>query len=125
MPKSNNAINLTNMTKRKHTQQKVQLTKGTVQIDVTVLRIRRFFRKQYLQQYIAVDTFSRTQISKIYKTRNTHNAIDFVNHIKEVLQIPIQTIQTDMALEFQTKFREHLTLLGIKHLFISTRENNN
>jgi transposase InsO family protein len=92
-----------------------------VQVDVKFMilqdeagqKIKRF-------QYTAIDDATRIRALKVYEKHNQLSSIDFVNYVVDKFPFRINTIQTDNASEFQSKFHWHVQDLGMRHRFIKT-----
>lgn len=84
-----------------------------VQVDVKHLPSKKY-------QYTAIDAVSRWRLVYGYSAFNMENSIDFANKLIAKAGergIKMKLIQTDNGPEFQSRFVDHLTKIGISHQY--------
>lgn len=78
-------------------------------------------------EYAAMDILSRYKMALVLPELDETGAMHTLRHVVQTAPFPIKYVQTDSGLEFQQRFHELATELGIDHYYIpkkSPNENN-
>ena len=77
------------------------------------------FYWQHLKRYVltATDHTGKIAYARMYTTKSSASAKDFLYRLHYLIDAPIANIQTDNGSEFYDQFEEALTLLKITHWF--------
>ena len=75
-----------------------------------------FGRSRKTVVFDAIDDFSRWPVAKLYQTRESRNAIDFLHYLVSRVPFRILVIRTDRGKEFSSEFTAACEALGIKHI---------
>jgi transposase len=114
--------------KRKKSQKKKRITELKVPfykrkpgyiicIDAIVIYWNNI--KRYI--FTAIDKFGKVAFARIYKSRSSYNARDFLLRLKYLLNGKMTNIQTDNGSEFNGSFKEACEKLKIQQYFNRTR----
>ena len=71
--------------------------------------------KRYV--FTALDIYSKIAFARMYKSKSSKNATDFLKRMHYLLDGKIENIQTDNGSEFARYFREAIEKLNISHYF--------
>jgi hypothetical protein len=66
-------------------------------------------------KYVALDERGVVRLDKLYGSATPQNSIDFLNHVKVRVRLPINNILTDHEPAFNGAFNKYLEVYGIQH----------
>ncbi len=84
-----------------------------VQIDVKHLP----FKGNTYYQFTAIDKYSRLSFARVYKTKSSRKAKEFIKEVRKFFEFDIKKVQTDNGSEFLGEFEDYLRKEGIEHYF--------
>ncbi|MGE5314407.1 MAG: helix-turn-helix domain-containing protein [Acidobacteriota bacterium] len=97
-------------------------------VQLGVLPVNVPLPYSHVVQYTALDSVTRLRVVKFYKTHSTLNALDFVQHVREVFPFPIICIQTKIDTVFTSittpgskshAFTANLESMGMTHIVVT------
>ena len=103
-----------NQEKKRITELKKEARQGFL-IAFDGLTLYRNGIKRYV--FTALDIYSKIAFARMYKSKSSKNATDFLKRMHYLLDGKIENIQTDNGSEFAKYFREAIEKLNISHYF--------
>ncbi len=74
-----------------------------------------------MYKFTAIDTCTRIGYARIYKSKSSSNAKDFIHRLGEYMPFEIKEVHTDNGSEFLEKFQKKLDKLGIEQFWTDIR----
>lgn len=103
-----------NQPKKRITELKKEKREGfLISLDTVV----RYWNNQKRYIITAIDTHSKIAFARMYSTKHSKHAADFLHRLYYLLDRKIENIHTDNGSEFALEFREAAKALNLPHYF--------
>lgn len=103
-----------NKAKKRITTLKKELRTGFLIALDTVVRYRAGYKRYIVT---GIDTYSKIAFARMYPSKHSKHAADFLKRLHYLFEARIENIQTDNGSEFAKEFREAAASLDLPHYF--------